>query len=288
MLSNSSALSDKKIGFIGTGAMNGAIIRSLVDSKVVNPSQIFAFDSYPAGLQNICKETNINQVTGNHELIVSCDVIVLGVKPQQIPTVLSEKRVQESLQNLKRDLIVISIAAGVKLQTLSEYLINTKVVRVMPNICCLVGQSASAFVMGENCQPQDEEVVQAILTNIGKSVKVTDESYLDAVTGLSGSGPAFVFIFIEALADAGVYCGLPRETALTLAAQTVLGSAEMVLKDVSNQSPAQLKDKVCSPAGTTARGIFALEDGGFRGIVMKAVMEACNRSKELGQKESKL
>jgi pyrroline-5-carboxylate reductase len=203
------------------------------------------------------------------------DVIILAVKPQQMAAVLSELR-----PAIKPHHLLISIAAGVRIATLSKGLgENVRIVRVMPNTPCLVGQSASGYCLGPAATAADGVLVGQLLGAVGRAFAV-DEKLLDAVTGLSGSGPAFVYTVIEALSDGGVRMGLPRDVALSLAAQTVLGSAEMVLQ--TGEHPAVLKDRVTSPGGTTIAGLQALETGGLRAALMAAVEAATRRSIELG------
>nr|CAG4708675.1 unnamed protein product [Naegleria fowleri] len=264
------SLANKKFGFIGTGAMNGSIIRSIIQQSnpMIQPQQVFAYDPNVEFLNKIVQETNIQKCSNNDEMIHTCDVIILGVKPQSLESVLKEA--STAFGKKKSDLLLISIAAGYKISTIYEHLAQIaqtnertldeffsviRVARVMPNICCTVEESASAFVLGKppfgaskhitlDTMENDRSVVHMIFSMIGECVSLSDESYLDAVTGLSGSGPAFAFMFIEALAEAGVYCGLGRETSNILAAQTVLGAAKMVLKE--KVSPAVLKDRVVS------------------------------------------
>ena len=276
-LDTSSPLHGRKIGFIGTGAMNGAIIRSLLNTNHVDASMIYAFDPNTEFLGKVCQETGIHPCSSNNDIISKTNIVVLGTKPQQLASVLLESA--KALSEKKDDVLLVSIAAGYKMTTIQEQLESianqhkiplsaffkrVRVARVMPNICCTVGEAASAFVLGKTNHisleqlvlEQDRQCVQTIFSSIGQCVSLTDESYLDCVTGLSGSGPAYAFMFIEALADGGVYSGLPRETAILLAAQTVLGAAKMVISE--KVSPGVLKDRVMSPAGTTARGVRAL------------------------------
>ena len=202
-------------------------------------------------------------------------LIFLAVKPNLIPTVLS------AIRDHVGDACVVSIAAGVTLAALEAGLKpGTRVVRVMPNTPCLVGQTAAGYAAGTAATPADMLLVGSLLGSVGTAVEVQPKD-LDAVTGLSGSGPAYVFLLIEALADGGVRNGLPRQTALALAAQTVKGAAEMVLS--TGRHPGDLKDAVCSPGGTTIAGVEALEQAGFRYAAMSAVSAATARSKELGK-----
>jgi pyrroline-5-carboxylate reductase len=180
----------------------------------------------------------------------------------------------------KKNPLVISVAAGIRLHTLAERLgAQSRLVRVMPNSPALVGEGVSAYYAGDTLQKGDRGLVKAILSAFGRVVEVDKEEMLDAVTGLSGSGPAYVFLAIEALADGGVKMGLPRDLAVALAAQTVVGAGKMVIE--TGKHPAELKDMVTSPGGTTIAGLTALEEGGFRGLLIKAVEEASKKSREL-------
>jgi len=202
------------------------------------------------------------------------EVLFLATKPQQIRAALAE------LRGAADGKLVISIAAGIKLATLAAALDKARLVRVMPNTPCLVGQSASAYALGPRATPADGQLVAELLGAVGIAFAV-EEKLLDAVTGLSGSGPAFVYVMIEALSDGGVRMGLPRDVATALAAQTLRGAAQMVLE--TGEHPSVLKDRVASPGGTTIAGLQALESGGLRGTLMAAVEAATRRSIELAQ-----
>jgi len=237
-----------------------------------------ASDPYPDARGKFEKSTGVKALDANAAVAAACDVLVLAVKPQVMPAVLAELRPALASRHL-----VVSIAAGVTLKTLADGLGDSmRLVRVMPNTPCLVGASASAYAPGPSATAADVELVGQLFGAVGKAFLVA-EPLLDAVTGLSGSGPAFVYVFIEALADGGVKCGLPRDVALALAAQTVLGAAKMVLE--TGQHPGALKDAVASPGGTTIAGLHALERAGLRAAAMDAVEAATKRSQELGRKE---
>ena len=204
----------------------------------------------------------------------SRDAIIIAVKPDVVAKVCGDIAAVETSVNA----LVISVAAGVTIETLENNLPGRRVARVMPNQGCTVGQSASGFALGSLCTNEDRDIVQAIFGSCGMA-RETKEFLLNAVTGLSGSGPAYVFEFIEALADGGVRVGLPRAEALQLAAQTVKGAAEMVL--VTGKHPGELKDRVCSPGGTTIAGVDELEKGGVRAATIEAVKAATRRSMQL-------
>jgi len=243
---------------------------------LATPSQIFASDPIVAARENFARETGGTAVASNLEAVQSAKIIFLSVKPDQTAPVLGEVR------NIFSDThLLISIAAGVPIAKLEAALpAGAHVIRVMPNTPALVGESASAYALGKSASAPDGELVQQLFSSVGVAMEVK-EPLLDAVTGLSGSGPAYVYQFIEALSDGGVAAGLPREVATKLAAQTVLGSAKMVLE--TGLHPGALKDQVTSPGGTTIEGLHELEKGKLRGTVMSAVRAATLKSKQLGQ-----
>ena len=260
-------------GFIGAGKMATALIRGMVRDGTPLES-ISASDPDPSTRASLVGETGIATFDSNAEVIRNSDVVVLAVKPQMMAAVLAELR-----PLITADHLVVSVAAGVSLATLAGGLgPDRRIARTMPNTPALVGEGAAAYCLGPASKDGDEAIVAECLKAVGKAFPVP-ENLLDAVTGLSGSGPAFVYVMIEALADGGVRVGLPRETALALAAQTVLGSARMVLE--TGQHPGSLKDQVTSPAGTTIAGLHALERGGVRAALMDAVEAAYKRSVEL-------
>ncbi len=261
------------IGFIGAGQMAQALARGLVNAGLTGPSQLSAADPIPAAIEKFSAALpGANRLASNRELAERCEILVLAVKPQQFAAAAAD------LAAATANKLVISILAGVRLANLAAALPRARLVRVMPNTPALVGQGASAFALGPNTTAADGELVGKLLAAIGRA-HLVDEKLLDAVTGLSGSGPAFVYVAIEALADGGVRMGLPRDVALSLAAQTVKGAAEMVL--VTQEHPGLLKDRVASPGGTTIAGLHALETAGFRGALIGAVEAATKRSAEL-------
>jgi pyrroline-5-carboxylate reductase len=269
-------MENKKIGFIGTGKMGEALIKGIIHAKLVPSKNIYASDMDIAKMQILKKELKINICNGNSDAVVNSDVIIIAVKPQIVPAVLLE--IKSSIKNQ----LIISIAAGVTIETYEKNLPpKTKVVRVMPNIAATVEEAASAISPGSAVSKEDTAIAASIFNAIGKTVQL-QESLMDAVTGLSGSGPAYIFMIIEALADGGVHEGLDRNTAKLLAAQTVLGAAKMVLEGGSHTG--ELKDMVTSPGGTTIRGLRVMEEQGVRIAMMNAVIAACERSKELGKK----
>jgi pyrroline-5-carboxylate reductase len=270
-------ISGKKIGFIGTGRMGEALIKGILHARLVSPDKIYASDTDISKL-NLLQETyKIILCKDNCDAALNSDIIIIAVKPQIVPHVLNE--IKTSIKNQ----LIISIAAGVPITTYENaFSSETKVVRVMPNIAAMVSEAASAICSGSAVTEEEEAIVTGIFNSIGRTV-ILPEHLIDAVTGLSGSGPAYIFMIIEALADGGVFEGLDRNTAIILAAQTVLGAAKMVLDDGTHTG--ELRDMVTSPGGTTIRGIRVLEDHGVRIAMMDAVIEACERSKELGKKK---
>ncbi|MDA0658823.1 MAG: pyrroline-5-carboxylate reductase [Planctomycetota bacterium] len=272
------------IGFIGAGQMARALAQGVCAAKLLEPDHIWAADvSADACAAFRTAVPGSHTASTNAMVLQHCGLVFLAVKPQHLASAAQELRqatlVAASPSPLS-DTLFVSIAAGVPLRMLTNWLGTQRVVRVMPNTPCLVGAGASAYCLGSGVAPEDEGHVVSLLESVGTVVSVP-ESLMDAVTGLSGSGPAYVFLIIEALADAGVLSGLPRSTSLQLAAQTVLGSARMVLE--TRVHPAELRDRVTSPGGTTANGLQALEEHQVRAALLKAVQKATQRSQELGQ-----
>lgn len=264
------------IGFLGAGKMATALAQGFIRAKLVSPKQIIASDSVSAARTAFARETGAKSVASNLAVIRSAKVIFLAVKPDQTAPVLAELRDHFTSAHL-----LISIAAGVPLAKLEGALPpGARVIRVMPNTPALVGESATAFASGKSARLADSTLAQRLFAAVGTAFQVK-ETLLDAVTGLSGSGPAYVYLFIEGLSDGGVAAGLPREVATRLAAQTVLGGAKMVLQ--TGQHPGALKDMVTSPGGTTIEGLHELEKGKFRGTLMSAVRAATEKAKKLGQ-----
>jgi pyrroline-5-carboxylate reductase len=268
-------LADRKLGFIGVGNMGGAIIRGLLAADQVTRENLVYYDPDPAR-QAQMDELGVQAAPDNSE-VMHAPVVVLAIKPQVMGAVAAEVKVFARPSHL-----IISIAAGVTLAALEEAFPESRVIRVMPNTPTLVGAGMAALSPGHSITPEDLVLAQELFRAVGEAV-VVEEKLMDAVTGLSGSGPAFVAVFIEALADGGVKMGLPRPLALALATQTILGTARLCHEQ--HMHPAVLKDLVTSPGGTTIAGLHALESGGFRVAVMNAVSAAAKRSKELGAGE---
>jgi pyrroline-5-carboxylate reductase len=270
----------RRWGFVGAGKMATALIRGMIRDGTPAES-ISASDPDPQSRAFLLGETGVSTFESNAAVIRDNHVVVLAVKPQMMAGVLAEIRLM-----ITPDHLVLSVAAGVTLATLANGLgSDRRIARAMPNTPALVGEGAAAYCLGSAARDGDDAIVAGCLEAVGRSYRVP-ESLLDAVTGLSGSGPAFVYVMIEAMADGGVRAGLPREIALALAAQTVLGSAKMVLE--TGQHPGYLKDQVASPAGTTIAGLHALERGGIRAALMDAVEAAYKRSAELAALSTQL
>ncbi len=264
----------RRWGFIGSGKMATALVRGMIRGGIAPVESICASDPLENARALLATETGIAVFDSNALVAGRSDVLILAVKPQNVRQVLDQLR-----PSLTAEHLVISIAAGITIGSIVDGLgPASRVVRVMPNTPALVGEGASAYAIGPGVASEDESVVKAFLGSVGHAVCV-GESLLDAVTGLSGSGPAFVYLMIDALSDGGVRMGLPREVATLLAAQTVLGAARMVLE--TGLHPGVLKDQVASPGGTTIAGLHALERAGVRGALIDAVEAATRRSADL-------
>ncbi len=272
-----SALDDKRIGFIGGGAMARALAGGLL-SAGVSAERLGAADPDPDQRQAFAREVGVTPGSENAALVAGSDVVVLAVKPGVVGTVLNELSGDAHLERP----LWISIAAGVTLSTLSERLpAGARIVRAMPNTPALVGAGATAFTANAAASAEDRAVATALFESVGTVWSAPAESMLDAVTGLSGSGPAYVFLLLEALGDAGVRVGLPREAAHQLACQTVYGATRLAME--TGRHPAALKDQVTSPGGTTIAGLEQLEAAGVRAAIYKAVAAATARSRELSR-----
>lgn len=265
---------NNNIGFIGGGQMGEALIKGIIQAGLVTASQIYVCEPV-ADRQHYLTETHGVHVAGDGEMIFrECGTVILAVKPQVMGKVLDANRKFISEKHL-----LISIAAGITIAFLEKKAASgSRVIRVMPNTPALVLEAASALCGGTYARPEDIDKAKAIFSAIGRCV-VLNETQIDAVTGLSGSGPAYVFSFIEAMIDAGLKVGLSREVAETLTLQTILGSVKLAME--SKIHPAQLRANVTSPGGTTIAGIHQLENAGFNGIIMAAVEAAVQRSREL-------
>jgi pyrroline-5-carboxylate reductase len=263
-----------RVGFLGAGRMATALARGWLTAGLVRTEDVCASDPVPAARSAFAAATGCATNSDNAAVVHASDVLLLAVKPQSMASLLAE------IRPIVRAPLIVSVAAGISIRQLQDGLGSCRLVRVMPNTPCLVGASASAYASSAEATAADVALVDRLMNAVGKAFCVS-ESLLDAVTGLSGSGPAYVYVIIEALADGGVRAGLPRDVAQTLAAQTVLGSAKMVLE--TGAHPAVLKDMVASPGGTTIVGLHALERGGLRAALIDAVESAARRATELGK-----
>lgn len=264
-----------KIGFLGAGRMATALAQGLLNAGICRKDQLLASDVDRGQCERFEKETGIKTCVANDEIAVFGDVAILAVKPNHVDEVLASIRYPFGKK------LLISIAAGVSLAGLEKGLDSkARVIRAMPNTPALVSAGATGYAGGKNATKEDMKTAETIFNSIGLSFALP-EKMLDAVTGLSGSGPAYIFLVIEALSDGGVEMGLPRDVALKLAAQTVLGAAKLTLH--TGKHPGELKDMVTSPGGTTIEGLHALENAGIRAAFMQAVKAATEKSKKLGE-----
>jgi pyrroline-5-carboxylate reductase len=264
----------KNLGFIGCGNMGKAMIGGIVNSKLYDPNNVMVSDPSDSSLKEVQEKYRIRTTTDNLQVVNFADIIILSVKPNIIMSVIEKIK-----DFIKPSTVIISIAAGQKLEKLSVGFKNeVKLVRVMPNTPALVNEGMSAISINENvCDEELEEVVK-IFNSFGKA-EVIDEKLMDAVTAVSGSSPAYVYMFIEAMADGAVLQGMPRDKAYKFAAQAVLGSAKMVLE--TGKHPGKLKDEVSSPGGTTIEAVYSLEKNNFRGTVIEAINVCTDKSKNM-------
>jgi len=269
-------MNEKRLCFIGGGKMAEAMIKGILDKGITTHESIVVSEPLKDRRAFLSDRYKVKVFHDNPAAIERADIIVLAVKPQVIKDVLREISVMVTVEQL-----IISIAAGIPTSFIASYLGAEKhIIRAMPNTPAQIGQGAIAFCGGGSSTPKDIQVVKEFFDSIGASV-VIQESYMDAVTGLSGSGPAYIFLIIEALTDGGVKAGLPRDIAQSLVVQTIIGSARMVLE--TGEHPGKLKDLVTSPGGTTITGLHVLEKKGMRAALINAVEAATERSRELSQ-----
>lgn len=265
-----------KIGFFGAGNMGKAIINGIVEAKIAAANDIYVNDKHQPAVDKICEELHV-VAKSQSEIAKEANIVILAVKPNIVPIVLEENK-----SHFSKDTIIVSIAAGVSIEAIENVIGKKhKVVRVMPNTPALVGEGMSALCFNNNLTDIDQKTVCEVFNSFGKA-DVVGEYLMDAVVGVSGSAPAYVYMFIEALADGAVVCGMPRPAAYEFAAQTVLGSAKMVIE--TGMHPGVLKDNVCSPGGTTIAAVNSLEKDGFRSAVINAVVAAAQKNKEMGSK----
>jgi len=270
-------LKDKTLCFIGSGNMGEALVSGLVLSGSARPGNIICTDPREERLDELRTRYGVKTSTDNLAAVRASEIVIYAVKPQLMAEVL-----KETADLLDMSKLVVSIAAGVPLRAIESLLQKElRLIRVMPNIAASVKESATALSAGRHARREDVELAMSIFNSVGKTVFLRENYLMDAITGLSGSGPAYIFIIVDALADAGVKMGLARKDAQYLAAQTVMGAAKMLME--TGEHPGQLKDRVTSPGGTAIAGIHTLEKGGLRTTLINAVEAATLRSKELGE-----
>ncbi len=266
-----------KISFIGGGTMGEALIKSLINKGLAAAKDITVSDVSPKRRDILKKNYGVKTTANNLEAIKKAQVIVLAVKPQDLSTVLQE------LKKLAPQQLVLSIAAGVTMETIRQGLNHNCLVRAMPNMPAQIGEGVTVWTASTEVNQKQKELAKSILSTCGEEIYVNNEKYIDMATALSGSGPAYIFLIIEALTDAGVHIGLPRDTAEKLVIETTIGSARAV--KAMAKHPAELKNMVTSPGGTTTEGILQLETGGLRSLLLRAVIAAYDKAKSLGAKK---
>ena len=262
-----------KIAFIGGGAMGEAMAKCLLNKKMAGPQDVVVSDVSPVRREVLNREYGVSCLADNREAVKNADLIILAVKPQNLPQVMDE------IKGLAAEQLVLSIVAGATLSSLCRGLDHSSVIRAMPNMPAQIGEGMTVWTATTETEPRQKRLAQTVLGALGKEIYVADEKYLGMATALSGSGPAYVFLFIEALIDAGVHIGLPRDMAQALVIQTVLGSTHTVEK--TGKHPADLRNMVTSPGGTTTEGLLQLEKRRFRSLILEAVAAAYNKAKRL-------
>jgi pyrroline-5-carboxylate reductase len=261
-----------RIAFIGGGTMGEAMVKCLLTARIAKPQDIVVSDISTSRCKWLSKEYGVSTLTDNEKAIKGADLIVLAVKPQDLSQVM--KSIKSSPEQL-----VLSIVAGASLSSLCQELNHAAVIRAMPNMPAQISQGVTIWTTTTEVNQEQKEIAQSILSSLGEEIYVADEKYLDMATALSGSGPAYVFLFIETLVDAGVHIGLPRNMAEKLVVQTVLGSVQTIQK--MGKHPAELRNMVTSPGGTTAEALLQIEKGAFRSSILEAVAAAYSKSKRL-------
>lgn len=266
----------RKIGFVGCGNMGSALIEGIILSKIVIPTDIFVFDKNANKINRLIEKYRIQQKSSINEVFDEVDIMILAVKPNSIDEVLNEIEIDNSTRK-----IIISLAAGITIDSINRIIRNkAKVVRVMPNAPALVGEGVSAICYDEPIEEQDKEYIKKLFTSVGNIIEI-DEKHINAFTAISGSSPAYVLMMIEAMADAAVRMGLRRDAAHEIVSQVILGTAKMIID--TKKHPAELKDTICSPSGTTIEGLFVLEQKGFRGIIMEALDKCYNKAEKMSK-----
>jgi pyrroline-5-carboxylate reductase len=262
-----------RITFIGGGAMGEAMVKCLLTKKVTVPQDMVVSDISPVRRELLSREYGVSTLADNKKAVAKADLIILAVKPQNLPQVMKE------IKGLTLKQIVLSIVAGATLSSLCQGLNHSSVIRAMPNMPAQIGEGMTIWTATTETGQRQKKLTQTVLGALGKEIYVADEKYLSMATALSGSGPAYVFLFIEALVDAGVYIGLPRDMAQELVIQTILGSTRTVGK--TGKHPADLRNMVTSPGGTTTEALLQLEKGRFRSLLLEAVAAAYKKAERL-------
>ena len=266
-----------KLGFIGAGNMGGAIIKGLISTGVLSSEDIMVNDANKESLANFCKETNTKMAESNSDLVLKTEAVVIAVKPVVLDNVLKE------IAPVINENLVISIVAGAKIETFRNKLGNkARIVRTMPNTPAMVLEGMTILCYDELCTEEDKDFAEKIFKSVGR-IEIFEEKYMNEVIALTSSSPAYVFMMIEAMGDAAVLSGIPRNKAYSLAAQAIMGSAKMVLE--TGKHPAELKDMVCSPAGTTIEAVAELEDSGFRNSLIKAMNKCTEKANRMSGKK---
>ena len=268
--------SDTTIAFVGSGSMGEAMIAGLVNQQLIDPKHIIASGPRPERGETLRQKYGICVTTGNRQAVASAQVVVLSIKPQLVPVVLPELK-----GHIETGALVLSIIAGARMEILAQGLLHTGIIRSMPNSPAQIGQGITVWTASADVTDRQRQQAEAILGACGQQIFVGDEDYLDMATALSGTGPAYVFLFMEALVDAGVHMGFSRHVAEQLVLQTVKGSVEFVLHSPNHL--ARLRNQVTSPGGTTAEALYHLEKAGFRTALSRAVWAAYQRSASLGR-----
>lgn len=268
-------LKNLKISFIGSGAMATAMIAGLYKKELIDPKNVIAADPYPAQLEKLAGRYQVQTTSSNKEAIKERDIVILSIKPQNLSDVGVELK-----GHIPTDALILSIIAGAPLRNLSRHLHHYRVVRVMPNTPARVGKGMSVWTCTEEVSDAQKQYTQAILGALGEEIFVDHEDYMDMATALSGTGPAYVFMFMEAMIDAGVHMGFSRRVSEQLVYQTIEGSVAFA-RD-SKRHPAELRNMVTSPGGTTADAMYQMEKGGFRTVLSKAIWAAYQKSRRLG------
>jgi pyrroline-5-carboxylate reductase len=268
-----------RIGFVGSGNMAEALVKGVIAAKVYAPKDVFISDIRPERLKLLAKEYNVAAVSGNAELAGKVETLVLSIKPQNMADALNSIK-----DSVRKDALIISIVAGKKVAGIASALGDVAIVRVMPNTPALIGEGASALFANRKAAPLLKKAT-AIFSSVGKAVVVDDEDLIDAVTAVSGSGPAYYFLLMEEMIKAGVQLGLPESVAKQLVLQTARGAGMLAVEaDKSGEGPAVLRQKVTSPGGTTEAALKILAEGNFGTLVAAAIKKACERSRELSGK----